>query len=323
MEATKLTFFSIGTVAVNKPLDTDIIEATADELMPMIDGEITDNLETVSVSGKDASGGSYQANVQTTSTVRAKWLPMGSNRKTAPDVRRGERVALYRYGDSDHYYWCSLFYDTKLRKRETILFLVSDTINEGEEATPSNSYFLEISTHNKLVHFHTSKSDGEPYTYDFQLNTKDGFWIIQDDIGNKMTFDSKNRRFEVINTDGSHIDMDKKNITITAPDTITLDAGNNVIVRAGKDISSTAGNNINDKASKINTQASVTTNTVPTTNFSGDVNIGKKMSSNGMSVVSTGGGGFIVSGPGQFTGAVQVNKLTSSQPISAPNVSGG
>jgi hypothetical protein len=320
MEATKLTFYSVGIVAANKPLSTDKIEVTPIETLPMIDGEMSDNLEEFTVSGSDASGGSYESKVKTAITLTASWLPFGSNRKTAPDVRRGEYVAIYRYGEVDKYYWCSLFYDTKLRKRETILFLVSDTTDESQEATPENSYFLEISTHNKLIHFHTSKTDGEPFSYDVQLNTKDGFWIIQDDIGNLMTFDSKNRRFEIKNTDGSHIDVDKKNITMTAPDTITLIAGKDVIVKAGANVNTTAGTNINDKANAITTQASQTTNTVPTTNFSGNVNIGRRMSSNGMAVVASGGGGFTVSGDGQFTGQVQVNKLSSSQPITAPNV---
>lgn len=133
---------------------------------------------------------------------------------------------LYRFADTDEYWWATLKDDLHLRKLETVIYAFSGTRDESAKPTAENTYFLEISTHRKLVHFHTSKADGEPFIYDIQINTKDGCIIITDDIGNYFSLDSKQRQLEVKNADGSHVDVHKKNITITAPETLTFKAKN-------------------------------------------------------------------------------------------------
>lgn len=316
----KLQPYSIAIVAANKPLDSHDIEATPIEDLTMLDGEITDNVMEVTTSGAGEDGSSYQTQLQSTASVKATWLPLGgSNRKTAPDVRRGEYVVLYRFGDTDKYYWTTLFYDMKLRKLETIIFVLSNTQDESQDGTAENTYFMEFSSHNKLLHIHTSKSDGEPFVYDIQLNTKDGSLTIQDDIGNFFSFDSKNVRLELKNADGSHIDMDRQVINLYAPDTINL--------RADKEVNISAGSSFNSDAPHITTKSNKTDNEVPDTTFSGNIDVGGNADiaeKTTMKSFSSGGGGsgtFDVAGDGQFTGHVHVNKLTSSQPIDAPNVS--
>lgn len=328
MQISLLKPSSLGVVAKNKSLKSRQIEVVPIEAMNFADGDLSDNIAKYMAQGSDSNGQAYNLELDTTLSVNATWLPFESNRYTAPDVRRGEVVLIWQYADQDKYYWTSLFYDGKLRKLETVIWMFSNTKKEDEDPTPDNTYFLELSTHTKHITLHTSKSDGEPFAWDIQLNTKDGVFTVKDDIGNYFQIDAKNVRIEAKNSDGSWIDMNRKVINIYAPDTINMKAGNYVNIEAGKDINNKAGSNINshagsnitDKASKIMTQASSTTNTVPNTTFTGNVNIGLKMSSNGMAVVASGGGGFVVTGDGQFTGQVNVNKLTSSTNISAPNV---
>jgi hypothetical protein len=171
---------------------------------------------------------------------------------------------------------------------------------------------------------HTAKSDSEPFAYDFQLDTKSGFFTFQDDAGNFIQLDSTNHRIELMNVDGSHIDMDRENITITAPDSINLIAGNNVNVQAGTNINSEAGSDINDKASTINTSSDSTNNSVPNTKFTGNINVGGLTTTKGLSSVS--GGAFSVQGGGQFYGTVTVNGVQSSglihsdTAVTAPNI---
>lgn len=320
MKASLLKPYSIGVVAANKLLTTRDIEVTPIEALNFADGDISDNISKYLASGKDTNGQSYNLEVDTTLTVQATWLPLGSNRRTAPDVRRGEVVLIWQYADQDKYYWTSMLYDGKLRKLETVVWMFSNTTNEDEEATSENTYFVEVSTHTQHVTLHTSKSNGEPFAWTMQINTKDGVFTVTDNAGDYITIDGKNTRIEMKNADGSWVDLDKRNIKITAPDTITMKAGKDINMSAGSNINGDAGSSINWKTSKITTQASTTTNTVPNTTFTGNVNIGLKMSSNGMAVNSGGGGGFVVSGPGQFTGQVNVNQLTSTNNIIAPNV---
>lgn len=228
MEFSKLNIYSVGVVAKNKPLDTPIIEVTPIEDTPMVDGELTDSQSQYAAQGQDAGGSSYQVSVPTAVTLKATWLPFGSsNRKSAPDVRRGETVVLFRFGDTDQYFWTTLKDDLHLRKLETVIYAFSGTRDESvTEVTAEHYYFLEVSTHNKLIHFHTSKADGEPFGYDIQINTKAGTILIQDDIGNYISFDSKGRQIEMKNADGSLVEVNKKNINLICSDTITQQAPN-------------------------------------------------------------------------------------------------
>jgi phage baseplate assembly protein gpV len=211
---------------------------------------------------------------------------------------------------------------------------------------------VEISTHRGLIHIHTSKKNGEPFVYDMQLNTKDGSFLFQDDIGNYWSMDSTNVRHEFKNSDGSWIDMNRKIINIFAPDTvnitadkgninmkagtdITHQAGNNITSKAGNDIALNAGNNYNlqagasitikagtsisqEAATTISTKAVSTTNTVPITTFKGAATITGMTTTTGMA--SLAGGAFTVDAPGTFTKPVTVQQLTSTEDIIAPNV---
>lgn len=324
MQLSKLHFHSLGIVAVNKPLDSHDIEVTPIEDLPMVDGELSDNLQEFSAKGKAPDGSSYETSADTSVTIKATWYPIHtSNRVTSPDVRRGEPVVIYRFGDTDKYYWVTQQYDLSLRKLETVIFVLSNTQDEDKAATFENSYFFEWSTHSKRMRIHTSKSDGEPFAYDIELNAKDGFLQIQDDIGNIISLDSAKVRMELINSDGSHIDMDRKVISVYAPDTINLTADNNINLKAGKSINSKAGTSINDDTGKITTKASETTNTVPLTKFTGNVQTAGATTTVGLSSTgggTFGGGNFTINGNPTVNGVMTVTQLISVNAIVAPNI---
>lgn len=223
MQASKLHIHSLGIVAANKVLSSNIIEVSPIEDTPMVDGELTDSFVDLSVKSQDAQGGSYESAAAVSNTVQATWLPLGSsNRMTPPDVRRGETVALWRFADTDKYYWCTLKDDMHLRKLETVIWAFSATTDEGLPTTSETAYFVEISTHKKLLHIHTTKENGEPFAYDIQLNTDEGFFTIQDDAGNSIQLDSMNRRIQMFNRDGSVLDIDKTKIMMSSKDLIDL-----------------------------------------------------------------------------------------------------
>lgn len=241
MQASKLQIYSVGIVAENKPLNTRVIEVTPMETLPLLGGEITPNSSVYSASAVDDKGAAYQVEATTAATVKATWLPMhSSNRLTAPDVRRGETVVLYRFADTDEFWWATLKDDLQLRKLETVIYAFSGTKDESAAPDATNTYFLEISTHKKLVSFHTSKADGEPFAYDVQFNTKDGTVLLTDDIGNYFALNSKERQLEMKNPDGTYLRIDKKNFMIEAPETISLKAKNITHQATNIDIKATA-----------------------------------------------------------------------------------
>lgn len=217
MESSELKMYSYGVVAANKSPQSNEIQVTPVEKVPMNNGELTDNLDSRNVKGEDADGATFEATVRSANTLTARWLPFGSNRKTSPDVRRGEKVCIWKFADADKYYWSELEYDPKLRKLETVIWAFSNTKSEGDDATEDTTYFLEISTHTKTVHFHTSTSDGEPYGYDFVLNTKDGIFQFFDTIQNAFFMDSAAKRLVLKNASDCSFDMSDKDLNVTVP----------------------------------------------------------------------------------------------------------
>lgn len=304
MALSKLHIYQLATVAANKPLTSKEIECTPMEEAPMMDGELTDDTGTYKASAQDSDGAAYDVEMKTTGTVKATWLPLGgSNRMTAPDVRRGELVVLYRFADTDKFWWTTLKDDMKLRKLETVIYAFSATTDEKAEHTSENMYFLEISTHHKLVHFHTSKANGEPYMYDIQINTKDGFIQIQDDIGNFFRFDSKEHQIEMVNVDGSKVEINKKNIFLESTDLIAMKS---------KKITQDSTTNI---------VKSDTLDITATTTHKGDITETGNVTISGiMKSGSVKTGALTAGGGGQVTGTLSATKVVSEQPITAPNV---
>jgi phage baseplate assembly protein gpV len=219
----RLKFYSYATVAANKELSSDLIEAIPHEQSSYLDGELTDDITEKEGSGTDKDEASFDAKVKTTASIKAKWLSFtDTNRMTSPDVRRGEEVVIWRFADTDQYWWTTLHQDKTLRRLETVIYGFSNNSKENIENAHDSMYWLEISTHRKVVRFHTSKNDGEPFTYDIQLDTKKGNLTIEDDDGNYIFLDSKERHIKLRNKDNSYVEMNKKIINIHAVDEINL-----------------------------------------------------------------------------------------------------
>ena len=230
MKVSVMQPYSLGIVAVNKKLNEKTIEVVLVEEFPFLDGEVTDNTESYKAKGSAGDGRAFDIDLDTTATVKAQWLPNGmSNRLTAPDVRRGERVRIWRTADEDRYYWEEIGDDQRLRKLETIILAFSATQKEDEDPSPDNSYFLEVSTHRKCVTFSTSKANEEPYAYALQFELGKGSFVLQDDIGNLISLISKTAHIEVINSKGTKAELIGKDIKTKAEGSTTHECPNTSI----------------------------------------------------------------------------------------------
>lgn len=314
MKLSQLKIYSVGVVAVNKLRSSKVIEATPIEAVNQSNGELTDNLTIGVVKGQDSDGTAFEATVKGAATVPATWFPLGSpNRTTAPDVRRGERVILWEFGDTNEYFWTTYEGIDKYRKLETIIFAITGTRVEADAPTAENTYFFEISTHDKRVHFHTSKADGEPYTYDMLLDTANGIFQFKDDLDNIAFLNTKEKQWALRNADGSFIEINKKIININAVDEINMFAGKHIYMKAEENfihgeagrwirwhahqerIELEAPTRIGSKTAHFDVQA-------PLSSFSGHVTVGRGM----------GIRGFVSSNSGSSWGGR----------VSAPNYSG-
>lgn len=223
-EVSGLRFYSLGVVAVNKKRGSNTIEVYPQEVAPAVSGEITDHVTKLqaqvgNVDGNDAAN----LEIDTTTTIKAEWIPLGNtNRLTSPDVRRGEKVILLKYADSEIVRWMEYDAMHVLRRRETLTWIVSNEANEDVPLTEDNTYFLTVSTHDKHITLKTTKSDGEPFAYTLELNTKQGFFCLTDDDGNYIFLNSKKRHIRAENKDRSFIELDKRIINIESRDEINL-----------------------------------------------------------------------------------------------------
>lgn len=226
MDGTCFKIVSIGIVAENKPLFNKEISAVPIESQNMLDGEVKSNPTALEAKGVDHKGQSFSSTAIVDSAIVATWLPWGSNRVTPPDVRRGERVYLWQAANNDKYYWTVTGLDDHLRKLETVVFAFSASPNEADSGIDVDKcYYIEVSTHNKLITLQTSSANGEPFEYTCQLNTGEGHVLLTDDVGNFFELNSKEHKLTLKNQDESHVILDKTRINIKALDELAFDIG--------------------------------------------------------------------------------------------------
>jgi hypothetical protein len=317
--------YSIGVVAENAAIGDKQILVIPIEDTPYLDGVLKSNPQIVTTKGTDAEGQAYEVNAMTDTTVTATWLPDSANRISAPNVRRNTRVQLYRMGDSDTFYWRDMGLDGNLLRQETVIYAWNNNPNaEGDDVVDAASaYFLEISTHTGHVTFATSKSNGEPMAFTFQINAKEGKFIFGDDDengGNQISMDAVAKHFQAILSTGTEFNLNQNNIYGFAPDSITFKATNNINMQC-KAFSLEATDSFYCQTETFDVKA-------PKGSFSGIWTVGAlaTTSANGYTGKATIDAelevlkDFTAKANVNVTGTLHAQKVVSDQDISAPNV---
>jgi len=342
-QLSKLHIYSLGKAAVNKERSSNKLIIVPLEHMLMVDGEISINSTNVDVTGTDGLGQTYATSMTTDYTIEADWLPLspGGYQQTAPDIRRDERVLIWRFADSNNFFWTETGLDNHLRKLETVCQMYSDTTDEEDQVlNPNNSYVYTLSTHEGHVTFTTANTNGEPTRWAFQLNTKDGTFLLTEDNKNEVFIDAVNTYILITNADKSMMEFDKEDIRITCNRDLTItcgrdmevNVGNNMTVNVANDQSITVGNNQDwNVASNVTgnvgsnyditvggnytLKASDVAVTSPNSSFSGNVSVGGNCTVSGN--ISS-GGNATVSGNLNASGKISGMQVSSSSPMSAP-----
>ena len=225
MAVSVFKIYSVGIAVENKKLSSKTLEICPIEHMGYVNGELTSDRESHADEGVDHLGNKYTSKVESSNGIMATWLPFVSNRVTAPDIRRGERVLLWRFSDNDEYYWTPMGLDDHLRRRETVIIAYSNDDDESvTEFNPDNCYYQEISTHNGLWTISTSKSNGEPFAYVAQINAKEGRVVITDDKDNSFEMNSNRSMLSLENNSGSSFTIEGADIRIIAKGKLKIQA---------------------------------------------------------------------------------------------------
>ena len=227
----------MGIVVEDRKLKSRMIKVYLKEMTPFMSGPLEDMTASEDYSLKDdITKGELSGSVKTTNWVTAEYFGTTTNRSFPPDVVKGEQVLIYRYLDTDIYFWESFGRNDDLRRGEILRFGISDDMSVIKNLSDGNTYFFEMDTRvNKRVRIHTSDSDGEDHTYDIQIDAKNSFVTIADDIGNKFILESNVPRIKLLNSDGTMIDMVEETINMYAPKDIVIKADNDVVIKAGHD----------------------------------------------------------------------------------------
>lgn len=243
-QSSQWKLYSIGIAANNKVVDSELLYVVPIEAVSMQDGELISQPFTQDAEGWDGDDKLYRVQVKTDTAIQCRWK-RETNRRTPPDVRRGERVEIYRFADRDIFYWASMGLDEHLRKLETMVIGISGTPKEEEDGTlPDHGYHIELSTHKGSITIQTSAKNGEKCTYAIQIDAMGGKVTISDELGNNFHINSNEAIVEMENADKTIVQLNKQDIFMKAANNIAAEAGNNITFNAGNAIELKAGANI-------------------------------------------------------------------------------
>lgn len=250
-DITKLVPFSVGLVIEDSVNNSFFIRVIPVEQQGFLNGKIEDGANQDVVKGKDSLGNSWEGSYTTTVALTAKWLSKDSNRRTPPSIHKGEKVQLYKYADSDDIFWEDMGQDTKNRTTEREVKAWSNKPKrDSKELDSTNSYFLEVDTATGLITLQTNKSNGEPFAFTFQAQTKKGIFVFEIDQGESIYIDGNKKEVGMENSAGSFVRCTDKVVTINGTDTVDI--------KAGKNINLESGTAINGKTKSVNWNASTT-----------------------------------------------------------------
>lgn len=307
--SSQLTLYSLAIAAENLFIDPKLgplkeLPVTPIETFGYLDGELKANPTDDTVTSLDSSGSQSSVKVTTDNTITATWFPFHSNRLSPPTIRRGERVLLFRYSNTDKYLWTELGLDPHLRAGEVAQYAWNATPAEGGAAPSKDvSYFLEVNTLTGKVTFSTSKANQEKTSFTVQLNPMDGKLVVMDDIGQAFYIDSMNHVVHLVNADKTEVTLNRQDVTIHCDDTLTIEAGKAINITT---------KNFTLQAESVNVSASNqwTVQSPQATINSPTITLGSVTIKNGAVTCSS-----LTS-----SGKITTNGLSSSLPISAPNV---
>lgn len=214
----------IGIAVEDRALNSTILKVYLKELMPIVPESVKDDTASESFSIYDeVAGSTVSETVKVSNSFDAEYFGITTNRSFPPDVVKGEQVLVFRYADTDRYFWVSLGRNDNLRRGEILRLAVSDDMRNVKELNDDNTYLFEMNTRTKkTVTIKTSKSDGEKYSYRIQIDAKNNFLTISDDVDNTIIIESDISRVKLRNTNGTTVDLLKENMILAAPKRISI-----------------------------------------------------------------------------------------------------
>lgn len=289
----------IGVAAVDKELDSRFLKVRIPETQPM-----NRNAQATSQSIDVKSGstdGTQTGTLTAVNFIEAEYIGE-TNKPFPPDVRKGEQILLYMYGDTNKYYWRAMGTDDGLRRTERVRLQANATLANNAELDDTNTYGFEIDTRTaKFLRLWTSKANGEKYAYTLRFDGEEGNLIIGDDADNVITLESEEKRITITNGDKSSFQIDKRNITLYCEGQLNVVAKEGINMQTNEQYSITSGN---DYSVTTNARCTITSASSMSLTSQADTTItavgAMTLSAGGGMSLSFGAGGTINGGGGEL-----------------------
>ena len=208
-ESSELRFYSVGVVFKGN----STISGTTGNV---------NSVSQIKVSPIETMNAQKQGPIEEFNTVTAEWLAISQpNRTSAPNVYPNQSVMLYKYANTEQYFWVTMRNEADLQRAETAIYAFSnipaddgwETDTKPVSMNASNSYFISIGGSGIFVT--TPDNRGEVAKYRIGIDCKNGKISISDNLSNSLTLDSKK---------GNLVVETKTRIHLKTPGLMTLEA---------------------------------------------------------------------------------------------------
>lgn len=300
MQASVFHLYSIGTAAENMEFGKRELEVWPGEQMYGLDGDVTSNQTNISAEGQNATGEKYTQNINTGTTIPAKWLSRNTNRPYPSLIRRGEKVKIWRNSDTSEFWWEEMGEDIHMRRGDIYtLACISTIIDKDTPISHENSYWFEIDSLNGVIRLSTTKLNNEACEYLFEFMTREGTFTVSDSIGNFMKLESTDHRWTIKNASDTTLVMDGADTTLTMSGKYTVNAQ-----ECEYNIQNTFTTNCDQKVDKFTSSWEVTTEKSTISSMSNYTVNSASITLNGpLSSFGLGGG----AGSAEFTGTMKLH----------------
>lgn len=218
MEVSQLAIYSMGKAADDKPRGEKKLNVVLSEVSFAQETKVETQVAPAEAA-HEGEGGKDTVQTNLGNTVEALWWNFNGFRVSPPDVKKDDDVIILRLGDTDIYYWLDLN-TANVKRLECLVFAINADPKNKIAQDLSNAYWFMFSSLDKMLQIHTSTSNGEPFAWDIQLDTKESRLVVQDSKGNTVYVDSKEDDIGMANSMGSKFQVIKQKIFGTAEEEI-------------------------------------------------------------------------------------------------------
>lgn len=270
-----INWLGVGTVAATKQTNTKEIMVHVPKNSPMADGRTVATTETKEESAINANGEPIKVNTLISNVRPAVWNSFGEpNRLTAPMVREGSQVSLYQVGGQSTLYWTTSGFSAETHRLETIIwgFQANPSLDENTEFNVDNFYTFTMDTAKGEASLRTSQSNGEKSGFEVRVSGQTGRIEMVGTNKSAMILDDFNSKFIYTNKEQTLIGVDKKKVSIIAPDSVLFNGDESVSILTKV---------FNLQATEINIKATTANIAIGKTNWEGEVNLKGKLNHDG------------------------------------------